>query len=91
MPVFKANDPLVVEVSDTTLRFDRTTKAALYARAGIREYWIVDITGRQVLVHRQPAAEGYAEIAAYTADESVAPLALPDEAVRVADLLPPLA
>ncbi|HZT43969.1 MAG TPA: Uma2 family endonuclease [Chthonomonadaceae bacterium] len=82
---------LVVEVSDTTLRFDRTTKAALYARADIVEYWIVDIVGRQVFVHRQPSAEGYAEITAYGPDERIATLARPNDAVRVADLLPPIA
>ncbi len=80
---------LVVEVSDTTVGFDRTTKAALYARAGIREYWVVDLSGRQVFVHRTPAAEGYADIAAYAEGESVSTLARPNDAVRVADLLPP--
>lgn len=80
---------LVAEVSDTTLRFDRSVKAALYARAGIREYWVMDIAGRQVFVHRQPAGEAYADIAVYREDESLAPLARPDASVRVADLLPP--
>lgn len=80
---------LVAEVSDTTLRFDRTTKAALYARAGIVEYWIVDVDGRQIYAHRQPAPEGYAEIVAYSADEEIATLTRPDAPVRVADLLPP--
>lgn len=81
---------LVVEVSDTTLRFDRSTKAGLYARAGICEYWIVDIAGRQVLVHRRPAAEGYMEITAYNSDERIATLAQAETSVRVADLLPPV-
>ncbi|HZP83843.1 MAG TPA: Uma2 family endonuclease [Chthonomonadaceae bacterium] len=80
---------LVVEVSDTTLRFDRTTKAALYARAGIREYWVVDILGRQAFVHRQPTSDGYGEVTAYGAEESAVTLARPDAPVRVADLLPP--
>ncbi len=79
---------LVVEVSDTTLRFDRNTKAALNARAGIREYWIVDLIGRQIFVHRFPAPEGYAEISVYGVDEEVVALARPDAPVRVADLLP---
>ena len=81
---------LVVEVSDTTLRFDRTTKAALYARAGIGEYWIVDIAGRQVFVHRRPGAEGYREIASYGAEEQIAVLSHPGDSVCVADLLPPV-
>jgi len=82
---------LVVEVSDTTLRFDRSIKTMLYARSGICEYWIVDIAGRQVFVHRQPAAEGYLEITAYSAEERIATLAHPDVSVCVADLLPPVA
>jgi Uma2 family endonuclease len=51
----------VIEVSDTSLRFDRTTKLRLYARVGIPEYWIVDTNGRQVEVCRNPAGEGYEE------------------------------
>jgi Uma2 family endonuclease len=80
---------LVVEVADTTLRFDRTKKVALYSRAGIREYWIVDVAGRRLYVHRQPAAEGYGDVTVYRADEMVATLARPEAPIRVEDLLPP--
>jgi Uma2 family endonuclease len=80
---------LVIEVSDTTLRFDRTTKAALYARAGVREYWVLDLGGRALFVHRQPQGAEYAEIIRYGADEEVAPLARPESPVVVAALLPP--
>ena len=45
---------LVGEVSDTTLRFDRSNKAVLYARAGIADYWVVDLPGRQLITHRKP-------------------------------------
>jgi Uma2 family endonuclease len=47
---------LVVEVSDTTLSFDRDAKASLYAAAGIPEYWIVNLVQRQLEMHREPAA-----------------------------------
>jgi Uma2 family endonuclease len=80
---------LVVEISDTTLRFDRSTKAGLYARAGIREYWVADVVGQQVYVHRGPTSEGYTDITVYIADEEVATLARPDAPVRIAALLPP--
>jgi Uma2 family endonuclease len=80
---------LVAEVSDSTLRYDRTTKAALYALAGICEYWIIDVAGRRVLIHRQPAPDGYLAITAHGFDEMVATLAQPDESIQVSNLLPP--
>jgi Uma2 family endonuclease len=79
---------LLIEASDTTLRFDLNAKANLYAQSGIREYWTIDITGRRLIVHRQPSLEGYREIMVYNPDEAVTPLARPDRFVRVADLLP---
>ena len=50
---------LLIEISDTTLRYDRSTKLALYARAGVQRYWIVDVADRTVVVFTEPAAEGY--------------------------------
>jgi len=79
---------LVAEVSDTTLSFDRTTKANLYALSNIREYWVLDVKGRQILIYRQPGPEGYLDITAYGPDESVATLAHPEASMRVGDLLP---
>ena len=81
-----ADVALVVEVSDSTLAFDLGTKAGLYARAGIAEYWVLDINGRQLIVHREPAAV-YKSVVAYAADESVAPLAALDRVIAVAELL----
>ena len=79
---------LVAEVSDSTLAFDLNQKAALYARAGIADYWVADVVGRRFLVHRQPTPNGYQEITVYTEDETLSPLARPEASVRVADLLP---
>jgi Uma2 family endonuclease len=69
---------LVVEISDSTLGFDRTTKARLYARARIVEYWVVDIPGRRILVHRDPQEGQFRSVTAYAEQESVKPLASPD-------------
>jgi Uma2 family endonuclease len=80
---------LLIEVSDTTLRFDLTTKAALYAGAGIRDYWVVDVIGRRILVHRNPTDAGYQNITAFTENETVATLAHPNTTICVSDLLPP--
>ena len=79
---------LVVEVADSSLNFDLTTKAALYARAGIIEYWVLDVTGRRLIVHRDEKAGGYASIIAYSEHERVAPLAAPRSEFRVADAFP---
>ena len=69
---------LVIEVADTSLAFDLTTKAALYARAGVPEYWVLDLRGRRLVVHRDPREGSYRSIEAYSETESVAPLAAPD-------------
>lgn len=53
---------LVVEVSDTTARYDRRVKAPLYASAGVPEYWVVRTGPRTVEVHRQPEGDGYASV-----------------------------
>lgn len=67
----------MVEVGDSTLRFDLTVKARLYGRAGIVEYWVLDVAGRRLIVHRGPAAGGYTSVAVYGESESVAALAAP--------------
>jgi len=79
---------LLVEVSDTTLRYDRGTKAAMYAADGIPDYWLVNLRARTLEVRRQPESGEYLSLDVYGEGESVAPLAAPDALVRVADLLP---
>jgi Uma2 family endonuclease len=61
---------LVVEISDSTLNFDLTVKAGLYARAGISEFWALDLNGRCLLVHRNPVAGRYSSVVVYNEDES---------------------
>ena len=51
---------LVVEVADSSLAFDTEEKRLIYATAGIREYWVVDVSGRRLLVYRDPRAGDYA-------------------------------
>src|SRR5579863_717819 len=60
---------LLAEVARTTLRFELTTKARLYARAGIPEYWVLDLEGRRLIVRRDPAADGYHSVTAYSENE----------------------
>ena len=75
-------------MADSTLGFDLTTKAALYARAGIVEYWVLDVAGRRMIVHRDPQAGGYASVVAYGVEEGVAPLAAPESWLRIKDAFP---
>jgi Uma2 family endonuclease len=82
---------LVVEVADTSLAFDRGRKADLYARAGVPEYWIVDVKGASVEIRRDPGPAGYATTRVVRGDDAILPLALearPAAPLRAADLLP---
>ncbi len=79
---------LVVEISDSTLGFDLTTKASLYARAGIADYWVVDVNAQRIVVHRDPEEGVYKSIAVYGEQESVSPLAAPGQALLVGDAFP---
>lgn len=79
---------LAVEVSDTTLGFDLRTKAPLYARCGIAELWIVDVSDRTLHVFRDPARSGYRTLSTAKAGEGVACVALPQVAIEVSELFP---
>ena len=63
--------PLVIEVSDSSIRRDQREKLAIYAASGVREYWIVNIPDRRVEVYTQPSGDTYAASAAYTAGQDV--------------------
>ena len=87
---------LVVEVSDTTLWFDRNRKSRTYARAGIAEYWIVNLVDRQLEVHRGPVSDPlkrprhqYTNVTVLRPGGTITPLAAPRAKIAVARLLPP--
>jgi Uma2 family endonuclease len=87
---------LVVEVADTTLAYDRNRKGSLYARAGIADYWIVNLVDGLLEVYRNPQPDatalhgyGYADRTDLHPPATVSPLALPQAMVAVTDLLPP--
>jgi Uma2 family endonuclease len=65
---------LVVEISDTTLWFDLNIKAKLYARAGIVEYWVVNVSEKKLIVHREPQDGSYIRITTHASDEEITPL-----------------
>jgi Uma2 family endonuclease len=78
---------LLVEVADTTLAYDRDRKAPYYAAAGVRECWIVDIEGDQILVMRSPTDRGYADVSTLGRGDSVGVEALSDVSLAVTDIL----
>ncbi|MBV8846972.1 MAG: Uma2 family endonuclease [Bryobacterales bacterium] len=82
---------LVVEVAASSLAFDLSTKADLYARAGIPDYWVLDINQRRMIVHREPADGKYRSIIEYAEDENVSPLAAPQSEFRVGAAFAPTA
>ena len=84
---------LIIEVSDSTIRYDRTKKAGLYAKNKIQEYWILNVKNRSLEVYRRPIRDKklgfvYTEIQILTEKDSVSPLSAPDAKVKVADILP---
>ena len=80
---------LLVEISDTTLRRDKTTKAQLYAQSGVLEYWVANVAKREIIRHRKPKRTGYAEIVTLGPEEMLSPEGRPENSIRVGDLFPP--
>ena len=78
---------LVVEVADSSLYHDLTTKCAMYATHGIREFWVVNARTRVTTVHRSPSANGYAEVTEVAPEQQLTPLLAPELAVRLMDLV----
>jgi Uma2 family endonuclease len=79
---------LLIEVSDSTLRFDVATKVPLYARAGVVEAWVVDLEASVVRVYRDPEATGYRAGFTVSGEDRVTALAMPRVSVRVSELFP---
>jgi Uma2 family endonuclease len=78
---------LVIEVAESTVGYDRTMKAPLYARAGIAEYWLIDLHGERVDVHRDPAEGSYRTVRVFRRGERLTIEALPSVAIQVDAIL----
>ena len=78
---------IVMEVSDSTLADDLGYKADLYARAGVPEYWVLDINGRRLIVHTLPVNGKYTVVTPHDEYSRAAPLFAPNQSVLVGDLL----
>ena len=74
---------LIVEVAQTSLKFDTSTKAALYASHGVRDYWVINAETLETKIYRGPGAAGYAETKTLSASEPLVPLLVPQLSVRL--------
>ena len=79
---------LIIEVADSSLDYDCGEKADLYAQAGIRDYWVVNIPDRTVEVRRDPGRSHYQSLTTYVGDDEIRPLALSEIALRPSILWP---
>lgn len=78
---------LVIEVSLSSLAYDLGPKAALYARHGVAEYWVVDVDGARTHIHRKPDGDSWAEVRIAAAGDVLTPAALPGLSMRLLDVL----
>lgn len=76
-----------IEVSDTTIEYDRQTKAPLYAREGIQELWIVNCNELAIAVYRSPSPTGYQDVQSLRKEQSLAFQAFPDTLFTIEQLL----
>ncbi len=79
---------LLIEVSYSSLDFDRIEKFSLYAEAGIQEYWQVDVPSRSVVVYREPTGTGYQTTWTFASGASIWPLCLPKAELDISALFP---
>jgi Uma2 family endonuclease len=86
---------LLVEVAESSLALDRGPKASLYARAGVADYWLVNLVDERLEVHRGPVPDPtspygwrFATLVRLDRGRHVAPLMAPAALITVADLLP---
>jgi Uma2 family endonuclease len=88
-PPLPADVLLLIEVADSSVQYDRTEKRDAYARSGIVEYWLLDLTRDELQVFRDSDGHAYRSEQRLRIDDSIAPLSFPDLEVKVSQLLPP--
>jgi Uma2 family endonuclease len=79
---------LVIEISVSSLTYDRTTKARLYARHGIREYWVIDANERRAFIHTGPTGDDWSSIVEHRPEDVLTTPALPGFAFKLSDISP---
>ena len=78
---------LIIEIADSTLRYDRDVKMPLYAKNGIPEVWLLDIQSRQLEIYREPINGEYRQRDNRRAGQ-IAPILCPDAVIDLAELFP---
>ena len=87
-PYYPSDVYLVIEVADSSLRYDSGPKLARYAAAGIPEVWIANLRVREVTVYTNPSGPEYGNAATYRPGDSISPGAFPDVALAVDEFMP---
>lgn len=80
---------LLIEVSDSSIQYDRVLKSELYAKARILEFWVVDVNDRCIHVHRQPSKSGYSQVASFGIGSTIAPTCQPRAILLLSNLFTP--
>jgi Uma2 family endonuclease len=81
---------LIIEVTDSSFKFDCETKGKAYSQAGISDYWVLDVVKRQLYVFREPTPQGYQNQIVLDADAVISPLEFPDFQIHIQQMLPPV-
>jgi Uma2 family endonuclease len=81
---------LIIEVADSSLRYDCEPKAKAYAQSGIADYWVLDVNERKLHVFREPTQEGYQSEVILSEEASLSPLQFPTLVIALQDMLPPV-
>jgi len=76
-----------VEVSDSSLAYDRDVKIPLYAESGIPEAWLVDLNSKTIFAYRQPSRMGYQEVRQYRRGDAISIQAFPDVQFALDEIL----
>lgn len=78
---------LLVEVADTTVEFDREIKIPLYAKSGVREVWLVDLSQNAIAVYREPSLSGYGQVQQLQRGQKLTVQAIADVSLAVEEVL----
>lgn len=79
---------LIIEVADSSFKYDRETKGKAYAKSGIADYWVLDLNERKLHVFREPTPEGYQSEVILSEEASLSPLQFPTFVIALQDMLP---